>query len=620
MKATFKSIWFPLLLWLVAIVCYHHFFFARAYMQLDIESARINWFKVYWAAEGEQFSEKRSVKVRIKPERTDYQFYLTNLKKVARLRIDSHQYEGEATINRILIQQKSLADVVLDSSADFSALTPLAQIESYDTSNDSLRVISSGKDPNFEFIPHLQPAPYSLFEEVVRVIALGIFIGFLYWGTSYLVSGLWYAPVCMSVIVALAATMIFISRENEHPDEIVHVAASGYYEENWLPPQIEDPQIRHTYSPYGASRLNTNEIYYLFCGKFAKLLEPLHLNGYVKYRAFNGFMLFLVLLYLFRVPEARIMALPFLVSPQVWYIYSYCNSDGFALTVVFFTACQVALRESTLNRYLADKGDYRFGLLRLVAISLFFGLLLLLKKNYWSFAVLLAIFSAINWYRFSDYENRKSWLKRFAVILLISVSLLGVKKISDIYVNGFDRSAKIAETRTELANPLFNPDTPVEMQHTNLSKRARGITLLEVILIDRWFEKTFRSAFGMYGYFTISSPDNYYDLARWCGAALLALFFATIFIRGGLWSSFNALLVLGMAGALIAASLYHSWTADFQPQGRYLFPILGMIMLLCGQNREILNNRWIHLLVAVMFCLSYYSYSAFALHYTPRLL
>ncbi len=620
MKVTLRTIWFPLLLWAAAIIGYHHFFFARAYIGLDIEVTQKDWFKVYWAGEAEPFSEKRSVKVRIKPGKGHYQFYLTNLKNVSRLRIDSHQYEGEATIHRIVMQQKSLEDVVLNSSADFSVLIPLAQVESYDTSNNALKVISSGKDPNFEFVPHLQPASYSLTEEVCRVIALGVFIGFLYWGTSYLVSGLWYVPVCMAIVVALTATMIFISRENEHPDERVHVAASGYYEEHWLPPQIEDPQIRHTYSPYGASRLNTNEIYYLFCGKFAKLLEPLHLNGYIKYRAFNGLMLFLVLLYLFRVPDARIMALPFLVSPQVWYIYSYCNSDGFALTVVFFTACQVALRESTLNRYLAGKDGYCVGLLRLVAISLFFGLLLLIKKNYWSFALLLAIFSVINWYRFSDYENRKSWLKRFAVMLLISTSLLGVKKVADVYVNGSDRSAKIAETRTELANPLFNPDTPVDMQHTNLSKKARGITLLEVIMIDRWFEKTFRSAFGMYGYFTISSPDDYYDLMRWCGAALLALFFATIFIRGGLWSSFNALLVLGMAGALIAASLNHSWTSDFQPQGRYLFPVLGMIMLLCGQNREILNNRWIHLLVAVMFVLSYYSYSAVALHYIPRLL
>ena len=81
----------------------------------------------------------------------------------------------------------------------------------------------------------------------------------------------------------------------------------------------------------------------------------------------------------------------------------------------------------------------------------------------------------------------------------------------------------------------------------------------------------------------------------------------------------SALLVLAASAALIGASLYHSWTADFQAQGRYLFPIAGMISLLLGQNREVFNNRWLSLLTMVMFFLSLYSFTAIALLEIPRL-
>lgn len=286
--------------------------------------------------------------------------------------------------------------------------------------------------------------------------------------------------------------------------------------------------------------------------------------------------------------------------------------------VAFFTGCQVVLGDSLLNRYIRSKGGFSW-VFKALFIGVCFGTLLLLKKNYWAYVGVLTVVAGISWWRCSDAFNRKIRLQRLAVIVLVALSVLASKKIVDYTVNGPDRSAKIAKVRAELAQPMFNPSSPLEEQHTSLSRKARGITLERTIVFDRWFEKTFRSAFGVYGYFTISGFEVYYDLVRWTGVALFFLLFGTIFLRGGMWNSINGILVLSASAALISASLYHSWTADFQAQGRYLFPIIGMVSLLLGQNREILSPRWLGLLTTVMFFLSLYSFTSVALLAIPRL-
>lgn len=59
---------------------------------------------------------------------------------------------------------------------------------------------------------------------------------------------------------------------------------------------------------------------------------------------------------------------------------------------------------------------------------------------------------------------------------------------------------------------------------------------------------------------------------------------------------------------MVAASLYHSWTYDFQPQGRYLFPILGILSILFHETREYLNRYILSLLISLMFTFSFWSF------------
>ncbi len=79
-----------------------------------------------------------------------------------------------------------------------------------------------------------------------------------------------------------------------------------------------------------------------------------------------------------------------------------------------------------------------------------------------------------------------------------------------------------------------------------------------------------------------------------------------------------AALVMVMSIALIGASLHHSWTMDFQAQGRYLFPLLSMFGVLLGRCRTIFETRLFVLSVTQLYLLGLYSFIFVALMNIPR--
>ena len=78
------------------------------------------------------------------------------------------------------------------------------------------------------------------------------------------------------------------------------------------------------------------------------------------------------------------------------------------------------------------------------------------------------------------------------------------------------------------------------------------------------------------------------------------------------------LLMLIFSGLTIAASVYHSWTNDFQAQGRYLFPILGMLGICLESVRRYLNPGIVLGIVASCFALAVYSFVFTALWQIPK--
>lgn len=208
--------------------------------------------------------------------------------------------------------------------------------------------------------------------------------------------------------------------------------------------------------------------------------------------------------------------------------------------------------------------------------------------------------------------------KRIALVVLIGISFAGLRIAADYAVNGLDRSVKIAELREELSDPLYKPSTPLEEKHIFLYRKARGHTLKELVMRDSWFSKTYRSAFGMYGYFTVSGSDTYYKVVRWTGYVFLLFCTCAVLVRGTIAANLLLLFFYVCACGVLGASLWHSWTADFQTQGRYLFPIVPMLGILFYYLRRWIPDGGFRLLLTTMFLLSLYSYIYVGLLYLPK--
>ncbi len=608
---------FLLFLVLAGCLLYAIFFASTATVSLNIDVEKRTVFRMYWAKSDQGFSEDRVAKLVVTPNKKKYTFLLTNIKKIKKLRIDPHQYKGLSKIRSLSLSQKGVQTIHFTGSDLFSRFKPNEHVEQYQLKDSSVVVESKGRDPFIIGDITFDKTNYPWLAESCRYLFICLVISLVYGATRHLVGQQQYVVILMSVVLTCILVMALISKRNVHPDEYVHIYASRYYQQHWMPPQIEDPSISHTYSQYGASRLNNSEISYLFAGKFAQLVSFFKMRPYWLFRLFNVFLFGCILLYTIRVVDARSVALPLLISPQIWYVFSYCNSDAFALFVTFVVGVQLVVPDSHFNRFIRQKDPGRI-VWKGVLLGCLLGCLLLLKKNYYPYIVFILTYLAWQIYQEKDRQERLLMLKRLAVLSMIGLCLFGLRRGADYYVNGVDRAEKLAKIRVEKARKIFNPKTELEKTHASLYLKKKGVPLSYVVHTKRFFEQTFRSSFGVYGYFTISGPFRYYDCVRWIGCALLLFFLCKVLFYSWRENGIIVLSFLVFSVLLIGFSLYHSWAKDFQAQGRYLFPIVSMLSIVYAKTSKYCIDKLFYLLFFILFLLSGYSFIFIALSKIPK--
>lgn len=607
MNAILKKWKFPVFLGVLLSVLYVQLFENRAFVELDITVTEPTLFKIYWAEKGQFYSEDNMVRVKVNPEQSHYGFYLTDIAKEGmRLRVDPQQYVGLSTIKQIRFQQTGYALLPVSSREDFAQLQPVFDIQSSKITADGLETSSSGVDPQFEYYPVLEKTEYFSFLLLLRIGAIFCTVGLFFFLTESYREEEKFFPLLFAIVLVLVVAMAMLTRRNIHPDEYVHLDAAQYYSSHWAPPDVTDPDIAHTYSVYGVSRLNSPELAYFLTGKFAQLTSVFPLPGFLNLRLFNLALCTLLLLYVVKIKEHRYIAAPLLISPQLWYVFSYCDSDAFALLLTFFIACQFALPASMLNVHLESRE--KKAVIRTVFLVLLFAAMFLLKKNYWFFIVFIFGYFLWRLLFLISREDRRHVIKNMTILTLLAVSVAGLRIAGDYAVNGWDRSEKMSQIREQLSHPFYKPSTPLEEKHPFLYRKARGASLKEIIVVDRWFERSYQSAFGIYGYFTATADDTYYDLVRPLATGFLLFLMVAVLFRGGLSGNLLLFLFCGCSGAVIAASLYHSWTADFQPQGRYLFPIIPALSIVLYHSRNLMQDALFRMCLVGMFLLSTYSF------------
>lgn len=603
-----KKIIYSILLFSVLLSLIFHFFVERkAMVNLEVEASSRSLFKIYWKNQGGGWSERRVAAVMLEKGRHVYKFQLTDLGRVDALRIDPSEQVAPVTLYSLEITQNGYSPIRLDSPESWAQVKPLENIAEVRIAGQGVTVTPNTKDGQLLFeLPAMTPAS-TLLDEAVHVIVIFLLVAGVAMATRRLHTGDDYVLYLVTMVFVLVLVMASISRFSEHPDEHVHVRAGEYFQSHYMPPPVGDASILDTYSVYGVSRLHSGEIVYLFAGQFSRLLKAFYLPSYLSLRMFNVSLLFILLLIAVHCIEFRSILLPLLLSPQIWYVFSYFNSEAFAVFVMILVAYQLVGSQSTLHRLLAGTLSPRQTLVAMLCLGLLLAGILLSKVNFYFFGLFIGLYFLWRMALGKTVLTKRSSL-RLASLVLVGIAVFGAIRFADNATNDFKKSERLLEAREQYARDLYKPSTPLSQKHLYLQMRDRGISLKQFIQVDRWGEKSFRTAFGVYGHTTISASFAYYDYVRYTGLLLLLVGSGIIAFRGG-WegTSLLAICIVSAIG-LVAVALYHAWTVDFQAQGRYFLPIVGMLSVLFFHTQRYLMRPLFVFLLLCMFCLSAYSF------------
>ena len=420
--------------------------------------------------------------------------------------------------------------------------------------------------------------------------------------------------------------MALISDLNRHPDEYYHFMVSKYYFNHWIPPRIGDPRVGNTYSCQGISYINQLGVDYFLLGKFGYLINRIIKDEVKSVRFFNVFLFLFILTFSFwrykNHSESILIFLPLLFTPQIWYVFSYINNDAFPLFLSFIAASEITYRNSLLNKFLDSEIEWNHP--KSWVGGIFFGFLLgilsISKMNYYALFLFIGfwfIYKTLQpFHRQSTMTERKNLFLKYFFIVCVAFSIFTMRYGLDILVNGWNRSERVTAYSEEIAQYPFKPSTikyDAKNAHEGIALKERGFQYTELFSKRNWHKLSFYSLVGVYGYMNIFSTSLYYDMMFYLyGFFWIYLIFAVL-IQKDVGNKVLILAVTLFILIMIFISSYHSWVTDFQPQGRYFFPVASIIGLLIYQSRKDLNSFLMHSLTFAIFILSVYSFVTIAL-------
>lgn len=373
-----------------------------------------------------------------------------------------------------------------------------------------------------------------------------------------------------------ASLVPFAGNPRGAPDEVHHLEVARFIAEEGRLPVFGPGQDLYIRVPPGGRDDPEERIYgwyalfpsgaYIFAALVARMVAWLADGGGIyPFRLFSVLsgVLTVYLAYrigrrLFPASSLLVLGLPAMAAfiPQVTYTNSYLNPDSFTMMA------------SSLVAYLWLEGTSR-GWSRSLSLALGFGLALVAlgKYNGWLMAFPLTPLVLL----LSLRSRVSEAAPRLLAMALPPLLVLGWWFARNYALYGDILAQSVFEQAWIQDRPTFAPYA------------QRGFSFPAFLMQSQWGELTFKSFWGLFGYMRLPLPDSYYwALGLLSLLALLGLVLA-------IWQSLRreeaspSVRLLGIYAVatllLLGASLYTNYFADFQPQGRYLFPALIPISL-----------------------------------------
>lgn len=504
--------------------------------------------------------------------------------------LDRGYESGVLTLQRMTVRQNGFVTIDLTEE----------QLRSFFTGNEQVRFAGedgftfevTGEDP--------QLLPTAEFEALYRQFRFPVFlIGYAVSSVIWLLLlglGLWLyretkdaslggriaACLFAAGLVGAVLTCVYTGLRSPfwlNPDEYDVKAAVNYYFTHFMPPDIRSDIISDSFPVYGTSRHFEWNLFYFYAAKLGQFFS----DPTVRMRLFS-LIIFTVMagITLKNIRKHYALLFVLLLTPQVWYIFSYSTSDALDFFAGFLSLYELLEENSMLNRLLRESYRRRhilyYGLLSVLFIHLLWA-----KASFYPILVFLFLILLIRLLH-QEKQDRGPLLRKYLILVGLTLGIFVIRyMITDYPYYGFNKLGVIIEVTERRADFGYKPSTPPIEQAYSMSFFGKGITLGELLTKYEFHKNLFRTFAGFFGSYAFGEGDWYYILM---GALYLALlgWITWRFIRmkdKQKWQEYGA--VVFCCFLQYALIVFNSWFIDFQPQGRYLLPILFFIAYLISR-------------------------------------
>jgi Predicted membrane protein (DUF2142) len=420
------------------------------------------------------------------------------------------------------------------------------------------------------------------------------------------------APRAFVILVAITSALILglslSSAFNSHPDEIWHIASVSYFLFDPYPAIKNTLQSIHTFSAYQSSYLATGDLYYPVAAVWTSLIStltdlPLDQVQMIRLLSVTCFVL---LVWLLIRQKNHGLLIPFLITPQVWYVFGYANSDWFGVAVATVLLLFINFSRFTFHRFVVGGSYARF--LQLVPLFILVGILVFSKPNYWVAAIFCFYEPLVRILRKKSTVISRIRALAFCLIILVVSSLCVALKSS------FSHATETHLVQTSEARPGLALDKSLDPL-TRMSKTRNlymhHVSLWNLLIERQWIWLSCRSFLGDFGWMGFHLTASYYCIVILLFGALIFTVARMTRVEANFWSTawFTVLVI----SANICSSIAFSWTFDLQPQGRYLFPSLLAFGWMLSRVRNWQSSRIVFGLVLVLAILGIYAFIFYAL-------
>lgn len=621
---------------------------------------------------GHGYTEQESVKATLKRGNNLVRFSLPP-GQYRRLRFDPLKSDDPVTIRSASIRPRARVISGNFGLDDFSGAVAIAKLTRTDA---GLRIVPTRgtHDPQLavKLVDPLvvEGPPRNLAEDVMAASMMA--------ALAWLLLNALFTRMSLALVVRLglagalvmivAMNVVSLSGGSLHPDERLHVACFEFFLHHFWPPAADSPGIVPSLqsSVWGVSYLNNYDVVYFIAGHvmapFAGILD----SPKAMARVFQNLLWLGLLGFSLRKKAWALALAAVLISPQVWYIFSYFNGDALPFFLCSVAVMLVCDRNGGLARYLRQGGWPTMGA---VGFSLCLGLTLVSKTNYAPVVMGLFLWLAVR------YMGAR-WLELFATVLMAGFAIAGVslgkwaglalaghaetmfllaglsglvasgcllwryardrdrsmrpvlhrglvllglvlmfaapRVINDLYINGgaAAKAATVNAMKEKYARSDFKPSViEAGKGYPGLHPSREGVSLGELLTGYRhWLTSSAKSAFGTYGYMDVWAPRWLYRLSWLSVFVWVVASIAALLRRRKMDGAKQVFVVIGTSALVFISSLFFSWLYDFQSQGRYLLPIVPMLALMFNAAMPLLPPRLVKVLLVIALALSAWSF------------